>query len=101
MELWPTAKYKKEGVKRRVDGNTLNAAIAQARGVQKKGFPAVLSLRHLGEHVDVSYESLREIVSRRLDAYRSFPVKKRPRGYRIICVPDPGLMRLQRWVHQH
>jgi hypothetical protein len=101
MELWPTAKYKREGIKRGIDDETLDAAVTQARHVQKRGFPAVLSLRHLGEHVNVSYDTLREIVSRRSDPYRAFPVRKRPTGYRVICVPQPELMRLQRWVNQH
>ena len=40
MELWPTAKYKKEGAKRRVGSPTLDAAIGQAQRVQKKWLPA-------------------------------------------------------------
>jgi RNA-directed DNA polymerase len=100
MDLWPPAKYKQEGAELGRDAEVISASLKQAHAAQKAGFPAILSLGHLAEHTDVPYEFLRQVVGRRVDPYRSFPVKKQPRGYRVICVPHPPLMRIQRWVQR-
>src|SRR5690606_32777488 len=59
---------------------------------------------------DVSSDFLQEVAHRKIDPYRVFRVKKRgvpnkvpapPRRYRTICVPEPRLMRVQRWIAQN
>jgi len=100
MDLWPPTIYQREGEKEGCDPKLLIAALSDAHAVQKAGFPAVLSLRHLAEHTQVPYDFLRDVVGRRTDAYRSFPMKKRPTGYRVICIPEPPLLRVQRWIQQ-
>ena len=74
--------------------------------------PPVLSLRHLAHMADVPYVYLRNVVSRgKVDAYRSgeefdpyrlFRIHKRVstgcKRYRVICVPDPMLLRVQSWI---
>ena len=75
--------------------------MAAAHRVQREGLPAVLTLKHLCLHADVGYGVLRKIVSRRHDPYRTFRVRKRAGGYRRICVPEPGLLRVQRWLARH
>lgn len=101
MDLWAPNNYHDVGHQKGRDGQLLGAALAQAHAVQSVGFPAILSLRHLAEHAQVPYGFLREVVGRQIDAYRSFPMKKRPKGYRIICVPDSPLLRVQRWIQQY
>lgn len=72
--------------------------------------PVVLTLHHLGQLANVSANSLQRVAFRKEDAYRVFRVKKRgspgggaapPRRYRTICVPEPRLMRVQRWIAQN
>ena len=101
MDLWSSAKYRQEADKNGVSERVAAEALRQAHGLQRGGFPPVLSLRHLAQHVDSSYLELRDIVCRRVDAYRSFPIKKKPSGYRIICVPSSMLMRTQRWISDY
>lgn len=66
----------------------------------------VFTLRHLSALSGVDYGFLRQTVARRTKAYTDFRVKKQgpvgaPVRYRTICVPSPGLMRVQRWIAQN
>lgn len=70
----------------------------QATLLQQRGLPAVLTLKHLASMVDVSYQYLRTVVSRRVDPYRVFRIRKRSGGVRYIAVADPGLAKAQRWI---
>jgi hypothetical protein len=69
--------------------------------------PPIFSLKHLAQLSDVDYGLLRSIASRSLkDPYRKFRIRKRAAfageiRFRLICVPDPGLMRVQRWIAQN
>ena len=72
--------------------------------------PVVLTIQHFAHLCDVSIELLQNVIFRKEDCYRVFRVKKRstsksgaapPRRYRTICVPEPGLMRAQRWIAQN
>ena len=50
----------------------------------------------------VSYGILRQVVERTLpDPYRFFRVQKRSGGYRQICVPQPSLFRVQKWIAKY
>ena len=65
--------------------------------------PPVFSLRHLAQMVDVPYGFLRDVVTRKkIDAYRLYRIHKRITSgqdrYRVICVPDPPLLRTQTWI---
>jgi RNA-directed DNA polymerase len=99
MDLWPSLQYQREGQKAGCDPEVLSAALEQARRVQARGLAAVLSLRHLAIQTDTPYGYLRNIVARHRDPYRIFSIKKRPAGYRAICVPEADLLRVQRWIH--
>lgn len=101
MELWSPANYQQQGIKKGYEATLLRTALDQAHAVQSKGFPAILSLRHLADSVRVSYSFLREVVGRRTDPYRSFPIRKRTGGYRVICVPAFSLLRVQRWLQKY
>src|SRR5260370_25451137 len=95
-----------------LSAQVIAAANTAARAVKTAhpDFPVILTLSHLAHLADVSSRRLRDIVKRYDDPYRVFRVKKRaghgrsaaaPRRYRTICVPDPELMRLQRWIAQN
>jgi RNA-directed DNA polymerase len=64
--------------------------------------PALLSLAHLSRRCGVSYKDLRRYVERHGNwPYRSFNIRKRSGGLRRILVPEPALMRVQRWIAYH
>jgi RNA-directed DNA polymerase len=91
---------------------TVTASLAAASAIKRKhpDLPVVLTLNHLAHLSDVSSDFLQEVAHRKIDPYRVFRVKKRgvpnkvpapPRRYRTICVPEPRLMRVQRWIAQN
>jgi RNA-directed DNA polymerase len=63
--------------------------------------PAILSLGHLASRAEVPYASLRRIITREEAVYRHFPVRKRAGGVRIISIPEPHLMKVQRWLSRY
>lgn len=88
---------------------TIANALAAADSIKKSNInlPVILSLGHLAHLTDVGLPVLRNYVERSDDPYRVFQVKKKqvglnaPRKHRTICVPEPSLMRLQRWIAQN
>ncbi|WP_287211926.1 reverse transcriptase family protein [Mesorhizobium sp.] len=88
---------------------TIANALAAADSIKKSNInlPVILSLGHLAHLADVGLPVLWNYVERSDDPYRVFQVKKNrvgitaPRKYRTICVPEPSLMRLQRWIAQN
>lgn len=91
---------------------TVTASITAAAAIKRRhpDLPVVLTLNHLAHLTDVSPDFLQEVAHRKIDPYRVFRVKKRgvpnkvpapPRRYRTICVPEPRLMRVQRWIAQN
>lgn len=81
-------------------------ATAEALHAINPALPPVFSLRHLAELTGNEYPSLRSIVRRdEPEPYRLFRLLKKPsfegdRRFRIIAVPQPSLMRTQRWIAQ-
>ncbi len=63
--------------------------------------PAILSLRHLARRAEVPYPSLRRFIARVVIDYRHFPIRKRAGGVRIISIPEPDLMKVQRWLSKY
>jgi RNA-directed DNA polymerase len=100
MSLWPAHIYLLEARKSGLPDDQARAALTAAHGVQAKGLPAILSLKHLALHTGVSYTFLRGIVERRASHvyYRFFNIKKRSGGRRLIAVPHPELQRVQKWI---
>jgi RNA-directed DNA polymerase len=106
MNVWRPHTYRRAGEQRGIDETLLGNAIAvgQAIVAVNRTLPPLFSLRHLAYLADVDYGFLRAVVSRELsDPYKVFRIGKRstPDGtkrFRIICVPDPELIRVQRWI---
>lgn len=92
---------------------TIEAAVAAARAIKNADpeLPVILSLSHLAHLAGIDPGKVREHAARTWgsDPYRVFRLKKRrrpgatspARAFRVICVPDPELMRLQRWIAQN
>ncbi len=85
----------------------LDAAIDIGRRIVaiEANLQPVFTLRHLAHLTQVDYGFLRSIVTRKNKRpYKVFRIRKRTnrneeQSYRIISVPDPWLMRVQRWIN--
>lgn len=84
-------------------------AAASIKGIHPD-LPVVLTLHHLAHLAGVAVDVLQQTIFRKEDPYRVFRVKKRgvpnsvpapSRRYRTICVPEPRIMRAQRWIAQN
>jgi RNA-directed DNA polymerase len=108
MAVWRPQSYRQRGRELVIDPTVLDNATAIGAAIiaVNPALPPVFSLRHLAYLTDVSYEMLRDIVSRSpREPYRIFRIQKRPaelgeHRYRTICAPEPGLLRVQRWIAQ-
>jgi RNA-directed DNA polymerase len=109
MTHWDSQRFVQSGRESGVAETILQNAVASANYVfaTNNALPPVLSLRHLADEVGVSYEFLREVVSRAYidEPYRVFKLSKKnvghaPDRFRFICVPHPQLLKTQRWIHE-
>jgi RNA-directed DNA polymerase len=101
MSTWTPHTYKALGRKKGYSSEYLDLLVEAGRKLVSKGFPVVFSLGHLAALVDVPHQFLSNVVSRRVDPYRVFQIKKRNGKFRTIAVPAPSLLRTQRWIHQY
>lgn len=102
MTIGPPHLYMAEGIKRQVPVEIIRNALDHALLVQQHGFPPILTLRHLGYLTGTQYKFLRQTVARhRIASYKAFQISKRGGGKRVICVPEPPLMRVQKWLNQN
>ena len=106
MERWRPQHYKRRGddlgVAPAILGNAL-ATAAQTVAIDPR-LPPVFTLRHLAYLAEADYTRLRAVAAREVeDPYTVFRIRKaRQDGpteeFRIICVPKPLLMQVQRWI---
>lgn len=92
------------------DPKAIEAGLAIAREIKRRNTdaPVIFTLHHLAHLADVSADAASRYAGRTSPLpYRTFRLKKRGlpnqprRAYRTISVPEPGLMRLQRWIAQN
>ena len=107
MSSWRPQPYRHQALETGADPRTVeHATRTGALTVAKHGGrPPVLSLRHVAHVAEVPYTFLRDVVERGNDPYRLYRIRKRvstgSKRYRVICVPDPPLLRTQSWISQN
>lgn len=111
MILWDSQAYIAGARAANVDPKIVAAALGHAKAIRSasKDLPIIFTLAHLAQVCGVSHRYLIEVAGRGSDPYRDYITKKRedPQGtavsrrYRIICMPDPELKKVQRWIHQN
>lgn len=102
--MWSPQRYIDEGIEKGIDQHLLDRAIAQIEQVAlpHPNLPALLTLGHLARRLEENYFDLRKLVrGSRSESYRFFRIRKRSGGHRLISVPEPGLMKAQRWIAAH
>lgn len=108
MTRWSPQLYRARGIELGANAAVLaNAlAVAEITSAVDPNLPPVFTLRHLAYLCGVEYGFLRAIVSRENhDPYRIFRLRKRPaengeRRFRVITIPNPSLLKAQRWIAQ-
>ncbi|MBK0123548.1 RNA-directed DNA polymerase [Pantoea sp. S61] len=108
MKIWSPHLYISQGIADGVSPDVLNSAVATAKKLRYLDLPPVFTLKHLSVLSGVSYSSLRFIVQRRDPSsnYKTFKLKKSNAGFhpdrvRFISVPEPSLLIVQKWIHEH
>lgn len=79
----------------------IDAVRCNAKPLADCGLPVILTLGHFAHATGVSHAVLTGTIKRQIDPYRVFSIRKRSGGKRFICVPESGLLGLQRWIHDH
>ncbi|WP_299459102.1 reverse transcriptase domain-containing protein [uncultured Microscilla sp.] len=70
-----------------------------AKPLIEKGLPVIYNTSHLSSLVGYTRNYLKRVVSPRTPHfYRTFKVKKKDRGYRVITEPLPSLKEIQHWI---
>lgn len=108
MTRWSPQLYRKQGLDAGEDQAVMAAAIAVAEetAAVNPDLPPVFTLKHIAHQTGTDYGFLRAIVSRaNEEPYRIFRIRKRPasngeKRFRVIAVPSPGLLKVQRWITQ-
>ena len=106
MCSWCPQQFRKEALKNNIDPDIIEHAIKNAELVSavSSELPPLFSLRHLSHLTGVDYVVSRSVVERNYsNTYKIFRLKKgmkghQNRGFRIICVPDASIMKVQRWI---
>ena len=62
------------------------------------GAPVILTVKHLALLIGIPYPELRKMFYARDRFYRSYTIKKRNGGERLIEAPYPSLKMVQRWI---
>jgi RNA-directed DNA polymerase len=79
----------------------IDAVRRNAKPLADCGLPVILTLGHFAHITGMYYGVLTGIIKRQIDPYRVFAIRKRSGGKRFICVPEPSLLGVQRWIHNH
>jgi RNA-directed DNA polymerase len=112
MNHWNFQRYLASGHSQKRNTSVLDSAVSTAALIRKAapGAAILFTLNHLARETGVPYYYLRDVAARggrNGDTfYRVFSLKKTNVGFkgkrtRTVCAPDPLLMKVQRWIHEH
>ena len=105
MDNWHPQHFKKYGKEQGIEDNVLDNAVTTGLLVKAVDarLPPIFTLKHLANITNIDYGFLRNVVSRKIkDPYKIFSLKKNSgRGFRIISIPDPELMIIQKWLNKN
>lgn len=112
MHPWSPHRFSADAAKAGRSQPVIDAAVKAARLIKRRdvSLPVIFTLAHLGRLAGITTATLAGYTHHpHAPPYRVFRLKKQPkpqgrapsRGYRTICVPEPDLMRVQRWITQN
>jgi RNA-directed DNA polymerase len=89
------------GISARAPDYVRGEAGAYARNLIENDYPVIFDYVHLAAILGVEEHRLRRVASRPDGLYRSFRLRKRRGGSRLIDAPMPELKTMQHWIHRH
>ncbi|MGC7903480.1 reverse transcriptase family protein [Vibrio anguillarum] len=107
MNRWNPNTYHKNGIEQGFNPDYLVTLVKSGNAIKSKRKPVIFTLAHLANCTDTQYSDLYAFVSRKgyfsesEPHYRTFSIKKRSGGNRIIHVPHPVLKIAQSWIARH
>lgn len=63
--------------------------------------PIIFEIEHFSKLVGVEVQTLFSMIFSEENFYRQFAIKKKLGGERIITIPSPSLMLVQRWIYKY
>jgi RNA-directed DNA polymerase len=99
MSSWAPHSLRASGNAKGFDSAYIENLIAEGQRLKERGLPPLFTLGHLAVICDVPYAFLRAVVSRAIDPYRVFRLRKKAGGFRRITVPSYPLNAVQGWLH--
>ena len=106
MTDWRPQQYQVRGRELNIDPKVLESAVQVGTEIIRidPELPPVFTLRHLAHLSSTDYGFLRSVVRRTIpEPYRTFSIRKsistpKTENFRVISVPNPALMQVQRWI---
>lgn len=86
---------------RGISPSLVDKYLAHVAQLLESGTPIIFELEHLSLLVGIKYEFLLKMVSGSSSFYRSFSIKKRSGGSRLIEAPYPSLLSCQDWIYKN
>ena len=74
--------------------------ISYLRRLLERNVPIVFEPEHLSALIGVEYKALNTLVGKPDLFYQEYSIPKRRGGMRLICVPYPELLDIQRWIYK-
>ncbi|PLK44359.1 retron St85 family RNA-directed DNA polymerase [Emticicia sp. TH156] len=69
--------------------------------MEQKGSILIINNKHLADLVGISFDGILKIINSSQSFYYSFSIPKKNGGYRVISMPFPSLMKVQRWIYEN
>jgi retron-type reverse transcriptase len=84
---------------RGIASELIESYLEQVSLLSKTKSPIIFELEHLSLLVGVKYEVLLNMIRGSSSYYRTFSIKKRAGGQRVIEAPYPSLLQCQTWIY--
>lgn len=91
--------WKRFFLSRGISNELIESYLAQISLLSNTKSPVIFELEHLSLLVGVKYEVLLSMIRGSASYYRTFSIKKRAGGERIIEAPYPSLLQCQTWIY--
>ena len=86
---------------RGISPDLVDKHLAQVALLLESGAPVIFELEHLSLLVGIKYKYLLRMISGSASFYRTFSIKKRSGGSRLIEAPYPSLLSCQDWIYRN
>lgn len=99
MKNWQFVSYKAKALIQRIPPQIVENVRPYIELFYNKKIPIILSLKHLSFRINMKYVKLHTLITHRGKNYKYFRIHKHNGGYRLISVPSPELLIVQKWIN--